>query len=415
MSGTIKTGDKKTLIWNYLSLAVMALSGLLFNLLIQSFYDAAILGVFNLAYSYYIVLSQISTFGIHMAVLKSVSDNRNDRKKSKEILTSALIVVIIIGIIVSVFSELFLYAIPFEESRRMAIAYIIPALLFFSINKVLLNYLNACIEMVGYAIFQALRSFLICLGIVCLGFAKVAGEYLTLAFVIAEIILMVFLLSFILHKYGSLGKPSTIIAKQIVSFGARILPSNIVLELNTKVDLLCLGWLITNNALIGVYSFVSVFAEGFYQIYLVIRRIINPFLSELQTDELRSDNLYNKVKKLCLFSAVPLVLLFLLVYYVIIHFYDKNLFMQGMIPLLIIIGSIAFNGLFIIYGNVMSLLGKPLKESIANMVTVSVNFILNIVMIHFAGIIGAALATAISYCCYSVFVYSFMRKKQLEY
>ena len=85
------------LIWNYGSLAIMSVSGLLFNFLIVLFYDAAALGIFNRTYAWYCVLSQITVCGVHMSVLKSTSEYKDNSRERKTIILSALLEVLMLS------------------------------------------------------------------------------------------------------------------------------------------------------------------------------------------------------------------------------------------------------------------------------------------------------------------------------
>ena len=408
----MQQNSKRDLVWNYGSILIMALGGLLFSTIILFFYDNETLGVFNRAYAYYIVLSQISVCGIHMSVLKRVSDCKYDDTESRNWLATSLALVTAISIAVILLTDGVLQFVPTTQQRRMSLICIAPALLFFSVNKVLLNYINARVRMVAYAIFQALRNILICVGIIVLAVMRIEGAKLTLAFVIGELILFIALFIYLIAQKEIGGKISKGLASDLINFGLKILPSNIVLELNTKVDVLCLGWFCSDEALIGIYSFVTLFTEGFYQVYMVVRRNINPFLSEWSKDLPRWKKEYGKWTKLCLIAALPLSLLLVAAYYVLILILGKTEFTAGLVPLIIISISIAFNGVFIIYGNVMSQLGNPSRESVANTITVAVNFTLNIILIILFGVTGAAIATALSYCCFSVFIFKYIRKVQ---
>lgn len=79
------------IIWNYGSLIILSISGFLFNCLIMSFYDAAVLGIFNQAYAWYIVLSQISVMGVHMSVGKRTAEFCGEWDKVKTLVLSALV------------------------------------------------------------------------------------------------------------------------------------------------------------------------------------------------------------------------------------------------------------------------------------------------------------------------------------
>ena len=66
------------LIWNYLSLAVLAASGIIINVFIANYYGAKYLGVFNQIFAIYALLSQISIGGLHYSTLKHISYNQNN-------------------------------------------------------------------------------------------------------------------------------------------------------------------------------------------------------------------------------------------------------------------------------------------------------------------------------------------------
>ena len=105
----MKTSDfYKGLLWNYGSIIILAIGGFAFSFLIIGFYDSKTLGIFNLAYAYYLVLSQIAVFGIHMSVTKYVSEYYYDLEKSKYIFSTACCVALGLSLIVDLIVLLFL-------------------------------------------------------------------------------------------------------------------------------------------------------------------------------------------------------------------------------------------------------------------------------------------------------------------
>lgn len=84
---------------------------------------------------------------------------------------------------------------------------------------------------------------------------------------------------------------------------------------------------------------------------------------------------------------------------------------MAVVPLIIVSLSIALNGRYIIFGNLLSQTGFPIQESLVNLSTVICNMILNLFFIYFYGLIGAAIATAISYFVASAVLRYFAKKK----
>lgn len=63
-------------------------------------------------------------------------------------------------------------------------------------------------------------------------------------------------------------------------FGFRACVSNMLSELNSRGDVLCLGFF-TNDYVVGIYSLAAILVEGFYHLPIVLRNIYNPQLVHL--------------------------------------------------------------------------------------------------------------------------------------
>ncbi|MBU1306362.1 MAG: hypothetical protein KKF33_12705, partial [Alphaproteobacteria bacterium] len=55
------------------SFVILAASGIVINMIVAYLRGAEALGIFNQAYSVYIIASQIAAFGIHYSVLRSAA------------------------------------------------------------------------------------------------------------------------------------------------------------------------------------------------------------------------------------------------------------------------------------------------------------------------------------------------------
>lgn len=390
--------------WNYGSLVIMSASGFVLNCLIIFFYDASILGRFNRAYAWYCVLSQVSVWGIHMSVLQKIPETKKNEKECKDQAASAILGGCIISVLATFFAECVLFFCMdrntlFYEDIRL----ILLGLPFFSINKILLNYLNGLSRMKAYAVFQSLRYFFIAAAILVMGLLKMKGQFLTCSFTYAEALLLLIMLIYLkgIQMLGGGVKWEYILAH--MKFGTKILPANMVVELNTKVDIICLGFLVKNDAVIGIYSFAILFAEGFYQIYIVIRRSINPRLTEANANR-KLEEVFTEMDralKKCFKWLSPFLMIAIIgFYYVVCLVLGKPEYFDGMKYLIIICAAMVVNGRNIVYGNIFSQLEFPIMESGINVITVFSNFAMNICFILLGGTMGAAVATAVSHCIY---------------
>lgn len=405
------------IIWNYGSLIILSISGFLFNCLILYFYDTTALGVFNRGYAWYLVLSQISVWGIHMSVLKLTPEYKTDIQKCEEMLNDALIGVLIHSVVVVCVTEAILpLLVSGHEDLLKSLQIVVPGLVFFSLNKVMLNYINGLSEMKAYAFFQSLRYIVIVFTIFVLGVLSCDSNWLLFSFVQAEIVTFLLSVGYLLYK-GLIGKHISFkYLRQHIQFGTHILPANMVIELNTKVDIICLGFVLQDDYLIGIYSFSIMFVEGFYQLYITVRRSINPKITEcyVRNDSMRGiEEINRNLKKyLRVFSPLALVLI-LIGYYVICRLLNQNDYTMGLGILLMVCSAIVLNGRSIIFGNILSQMGRPGAESIINTVTVVSNFVFNLILILGLGLWGAALATAISHFVFGITL-RYSAKKELQ-
>ncbi|MCM1044025.1 MAG: polysaccharide biosynthesis C-terminal domain-containing protein [Candidatus Gastranaerophilales bacterium] len=399
-----KNDMKGGLLWNGFSMILMSLCGMISTMLIVLFYDAAALGVFNQVSAYYVVVSQISVWGIHMSILRNTplfQDNINEQKES---LISAVGIVIVISTSVSLGIWCFLAG-SVNSEWMVSFVYVLPALVFFSINKVVLGFFNGASAMKTYAALQSLRSISIVAAVLFLAVRHVPYVEISKCFVAGELVVTVVNV-ILLAKKGLLSIHISLdwVRRHLV-FGSKIILSNLVLELNTKIDVICLGWILNDDYLIGIYSFAALFAEGFYHIFVVVRRNINPLIAlKYQKIEERKDDIntfaHEITKKI---RAVKWLLYILIVigYSAVCYIFNRKEYLAGIVPLAIICMGIALTAKSIIFGNFFSQIGKPEKESMINICTVMSNIAGNLFFIHFFDIAGAALATGLSYLVFA--------------
>ena len=391
----------KDLFFNYISLVIMATAGLLMNVLIAGFYDASVLGVFNETYAWYMILSQISVWGIHMAILKYIPEQEVPKNKESILWTSVLVTMMTAGATVG-FSEAVLFMVK-ASAWKKSLQIALTGLFFFSLNKVFLSYLNAVYKMTSYAVFQTLRYLTLIAVIFVIAVKGRDSNLLALSFPVTEGITFFILFVYIRLYLGTAIDFRWKYARGLFSFGTKILPSNMVTEMNTKVDVICLGFLLNDTARIGVYSFSVLFTEGFYMLYMTIRKLINPGIAEANVRGMLDDyisSVQRILKKYVGPGAVLAYSFILCVYFIICRVMLSAEYQIGLLFIAVICSAIMINGTKIIFGDVLSQTGYPLDESKINIVTVLSNTLFNIGLICLLGAIGAAVATGLSHFIY---------------
>ncbi|MEM1399878.1 MAG: hypothetical protein AAGF58_08350, partial [Pseudomonadota bacterium] len=177
------------------SFFVLAVSGIIINIVITGVRDAEALGVFNQAYAIYIVTSQIAVMGIHYSVLRHSPSTADIPGGRGAMLGTACVVTFVLGVIWA----LIIYSVSDGIGRLFdsapvgrAIAFAAIGLILFPLNKVLLAYLNGLRHMRAFAILQATRYILVMVCVAVLTFSDMPIEYAAISFAVAELITSIF-------------------------------------------------------------------------------------------------------------------------------------------------------------------------------------------------------------------------------
>lgn len=405
--------------WNIGSLAVLGVSGIILNILIGRIYGAATLGVFNQVYAIYILLSQFAVGGMHLSVLKHISQFADNRQICNQIVSSAITITAIIGgIVVSIAFALHQWVGDILKSPDVAIGliYVLPGLWCFALNKIFLSILNGYRLMKAYAFAQASRYILmIALLITCVITHK-PSFILPIIFSGAEIILLIWLIIYTLtlRLYSPVApqKWGKWFRKHIL-FGFKSFASGALSEINTRVDVLMLGFF-TGDRIVGIYSFAAILVEGIIQLIIVIRTNINPVLTRLFTH-----NQFEKLKKTIhqgvkIFYPIMagLGILCIITFPLLVHLFLPNSnFMDGWPVFCILIAGIMLSAGYMPFNMLLVQTGYPGSHTIMITLTVLANIVLNGLLIPWLGMYGAALATSASFVLAIVLLKIFVRHK----
>jgi O-antigen/teichoic acid export membrane protein len=370
-------------------------SGVVINSIIAHYQSPASLGVFNQAFAFYIVLSQIAVGGMQFSLVKHLS-HTDDADAMATIISSALLAITVTAVVVAtmVFLLAHYVGVAFESAEvKLGIQFICPALVLFSVNKALMNVLNGTRRMRAYAIFQALRYVVIVLVLIGLVLAGFSGAYLAWCFFVSELFLAVGLFKFVhqfVARFGLRHVARSWIFRH-VSFGMRGFFGGMLSDLNTRVDIILLGYFL-NDAHVGIYSFAAVFAEGFGQISYVVKQNLDPIIGRFTATEnieqLRA--LMRRVTVLFVPSMCALAILSILFFPLMARLLTGDRFADSWPILVILLVGIVVNSGFRPFQGVFLLSGRPGLHSLFFLTVVLSNVLLNVIFIERMGAIGAA-------------------------
>ena len=391
-------------IWNVASLAVLAVCGIVMNIIIAWYYTPDILGAFNQVYAVYMIFSQLAVAGIHLSVLKYVAQYSSKPGTYRSLFTVglilssgfALVACLVFWLIRAEFGRLMMN----NPGVATGVAYATLGLFFFSINKVFLSMLNGLSRMKSYAIFQALRYIFMILALIGATILHSSGDHLGIIFSVAESLLFLCMLPVTLPE---MQWPSMAMfkewSKKHLNFGIRGFFSNVLLQLNTRVDVLILGYFY-NDRIVGIYSFAAILAEGIYQLPLVLQLNYNPILVNLIADQ-KIDELKTTIKQGVRFSyqvMLAIGLLVVLLYPLGISLVtNKAAFMQSWPIFAILMAGIVLASGYVPFGTILLQAGRPGLHTLMIMLLVFINIAGNYLLVPVLGATGSAIATGCSY------------------
>ena len=393
----------RDILWNMGAFAVQGVCGLALNVLIGRFYGPAPLGLFNQVFALYIFFSQFAVFGLHFSALRHVAEHRDDPPVARAAAVAATLLTMLAAAVVT---GLGLAGTPLlarafrSPDFGPAWLLVLPGLWCFAVNKTLLAVLNGYSRMRAFAVAQAARYVLL-LAALCLAVRRdVPGELVAGILSVAEILLAAGLLLYIPAVWGP-GRANGCREwlRRHLDFGARSFLSGAVIELNSRVDIILLGFYV-DDAQIGIYSMAALFVEGGAQAYVVLRNVINPMITRSVTqgrfDELAG--LRDRMVRLTWLLSVPAGLAAVLLYPLVLPPLAKDPAFAASVPVF----AILMAGLVLSAGYqpfLMALVqsGFPGLQTIFMGLILAVNVVGNAVCIPAFGIDGAAAATGASF------------------
>lgn len=389
--------------WTIGSFAILAASGLVINIVVVSARDAAALGVFNQAYAVYMVASQLAVFGLHYSVLRHAAYHEAEPDQLGRLLPTAGACAAVLGLLMA---ALVLVLAPHlgryfgsEETGR-AIAWSAAGLLLFPLNKVLVFYLNGLRRMRMFSILQGTRYLVVMACVTTVAYSHWSFEHSTLALFVAEFVTTAGALIYIAvqrlapHPHFDGGW-----ARKHFVFGAKSLFSGMFAEMNSRVDVLLLGLLLSDRA-VGIYSFAAMLVDGLYHVLAMVRVNFNPLLVAAARDH-RWESAQQLLRQTRRYAYPATAVLcactiggMLLLAYVITP--GKSL-AEGVPALVILLSGLLLVSPYIPFDNLLLATGHPVLQTVQQMAVVFGNAAINIVLVPHLGIEGAAIATAVSY------------------
>ena len=372
------------------------------------------LGLFSMALMIIGVINLIALFGIDGALVKYVAEYKEHVSKVSSLVSSALITMLIIGVITSlalfVFSNTFadIFNMPSLSLLLKIYATVFPFLFTLAIIHSLLNGLR---EMRYSAFFRILQASLVLAFILTFLFLGLGVEGAMLGTVFGTFVTVgvaiVIVKKFVHFTVSDYKKNTTMLA----SFGSRLVGANMLGQIQTSIDTIMIGYFLTSTE-VGYYAIAISLSRFFFLVPRAMATVSFPAISEYWAKD--NHQAINKlVDKSTKYSACILIFAGMFVIFFakdIITFLFTAEFLPALLPLTILIIGTVTIGIVGSVGVIFMSTGKINLTLKISAIGVICGTILNIALIPTYGIIGAATATTATHVlCIGITIY-YIRK-----
>lgn len=399
----------------FVSYVILAVSGIIANILIGNTYGAEGLGVFNQTVALYMIFGLIAVFGLNTSVVKYVAQYNKETDIQKEIFTSASLLTSGISIILTLILSLLAACFPslyFNIDVTRSLTIIVLSLPFFSQNKIFMALLNALRHMKTYAIIQSTRWILIISFILISIFLKKSVYFLSYSFLFSELVIFIYF-SVFYSKYFSLRYRRTSWYRTHWIFGSKSVLLGFLSETNNRIDIFFISFFLSNYY-VGIYSFAAEIAKGFLNIASVIQLNVNPIVSDLWVKkDLETLKKYTlNISKMMFIIICPLLIVAALVYPFFVNLFMSNKAYLESIPVFyILLAGISLPAIYYFAGAYLSM-ANYLNTSLKNLIIILIyNALSCFLFLHLFGFYGAAVSTSTTYILYVVLIQYYVKKK----
>ncbi len=384
-------------VYGLVSISVILMSGLI--------YDVHEVGLISILVALQFFISQFTGLGIHHSVLFYESIPFKKEKFSNHYLNV---------LITSFFTSsciFFSYNYFISLAGMGELTEFRNHICFFGIiassNKAFVSQLNAKKNFNSLGTMFGIKGIFVFLVLLYFFFNSLAVKYyIFFSFLVPE--LFVFIAYSIIAVY--LFSKQTILGfkkyfKKDLRFGLQSFWGALFLETSTKLDVLMLGSF-TNMSITGIYGLIAVFSDITLQYNVFIRSFFNPEITRVYYSKSISEFkffLKSIIKKTYLFNGLFIVVLVGLLLFFICNIPSLENYNFGIVPLITLALFFLLASGYFVFFQLFGQIGLPLIQSYSFAILFLSNLVLNLVLIPFFGMFGAALATGIAYLVFVIF------------
>lgn len=391
--------ESRGVVWSFVGFAVIGVSGLAINLMVEGAYGRDELGRFSTLLAIFLVGGQVGVLGVHSSVLFHTASAAARGESTAHVARAAVLVVAVSGAVsaaVIVVGGQVIGAALDNDTYTGGLWAIAIGLVLYPVNKVLVAYVNGLRRIRSVAVLTSMRFVGIVVGVGVVAVLDLSSDVLPWVISATELVITT-TLAVMLRGAWVRGHGMRTMAATHARFGLRAMPAGLFLDLNTRIDVLVLGAL-AGSGEVGNYVIASVFAEGLYQLAMVTRFSYDPVVAALHTGK-RIEELRRVMRsaRRRVYVAIGVVAVFTVaVYPLVVNVLYGNDADGTWIVYAYLAAGVALSAGYIPFTSMLQQSGDPTGQSILLAGICGTNLVLNLVLVPRFGAPGAGLATALA-------------------
>lgn len=354
-------------------------------------------GIYAFSYNIITFFLLVNGFGAASGVLQFVSRSSNSAVQLSYLKYSLKLgigfnILLSIGIVIYAYT----FSLPIPGARNLLLL-----MAFFPVGRLYIDVFQAFLRATHDN--ANLAKFAISTNLILL-FSNILGIYIygLRGFVIATYLSygLIILLATYIYKLPNLFKvvQGNINKKEFINYSIYATLGNAFAQLLFILDILLLGYIIQDGAIVAAYKVATVIPFALNFIPGIVSTFFYPYFAKNAANPDYIRNLRSKVQYGMLAFALPVSIILTLIARPLILFIFGAQYGQSILPFQILVFGFWIVATFrTINGNILASLGKARTAMWLNVVIVSINIILTYVLVTFYGIVGAAIGVVAIY------------------
>jgi O-antigen/teichoic acid export membrane protein len=350
----------------------------------------------------------LTQLGLSMSYIRYQSSEK-DINNIKDTFFSTILFLLITSIIASILIIIFsdILAISFFQDENASIYIKITSILIIltSLNVVVTSYFRVFDQNITYALLSVFQT----LGQIFFFLIFIYFDYglwgVFLSYIVIRLIITGAALILVICQIG-VCLPKFLKIKEHLKFGLPLTPNSLIRWITSYSDRVLVLYFL-GLSIVGIYSAAYTIGNTVYFLVMPLQFILLPYLAK----EFDNNNIAGVEKGLFLSQryflliSIPSAFGLSVLSVPILTLLTSPDFYSGFIIIPFVSFGAIFLGLFQIFINVTHLVKKTKFNFLIHIIAASVNIALNIILIPIIGILGAAVATLLSYVLMAAITY----------